>query len=185
MNFSIRNVPAEAASVAYALALSQESLAAVEVRIELGVFERNRGLRSQHLQHCDPVRGEGARSQIVLQIECADELGLFEDRQAQDGSGVLRPHILVLRVQVRGRSIIEDHTLPCPDDVLKRGLRKFILCDGCLSNGDLDSAVAGGGFCLNLRLVVPEKDEETSLSPCVLDRDAHELLDQLAKDDLA
>jgi len=29
------------------------------------------------------------------------------------------------------------------------------------------------------------KDEETSLSPCVLDRDAHELLDQLAKDDLA
>src|SRR6201993_3090672 len=185
VDVSAENAPAEAAGVAYALPLSQESFTAMEVRIELVVFDRNRGLRSQHLQHCDPVRGEGARSQIVLQIECADEAGLFDDRQAQNGSGALRPHILVLRVQVRGRSIIEDHTLPCPDDVLKRGLGKFILCDGRLSNGEVGSAGADGGGCLDLRLVAPEKDEGTSLSPCVLDRDAHELLDQLAKDDLA
>src|ERR1700758_813427 len=185
VDVSAGNAPTEATCVAFALSLSQESLAAVEVRIELVVFERNRGLRSQHLQRCDALRGEDARSQIVLQIECADEVGLFDDRHAQDGPGALLPHILVLRVQVRGRSIIEDHTFPRPDDVLKRGLGKFILCDGCLSNSDLDSAVAGGGVCLNLRLIAPEKDEETSLSPCVLDRDAHELLDQLAKDDLA
>src|ERR1700740_2322281 len=104
VDVSAENAPAEAACVAYALPLSQERLAAVEVRIELGVFDRNSGLRSQHLQHCDPVRGEGARSQIVLQIECADELGLFDDRQAQDGSGALRPYILLLRVQVCCRS---------------------------------------------------------------------------------
>src|SRR6266403_4226665 len=37
-----------------------------QLRIEAGVLERNRGLRSQQLQHCDPLRRERARSQIVL-----------------------------------------------------------------------------------------------------------------------
>src|SRR5712671_1966028 len=82
VELSTRNVPAETAGVTYALPLSQESLAAVQVRIEVGVLQRNRGLRSQHLQQCDPVRREGARSQIVLEIECANELRLFDDGQA-------------------------------------------------------------------------------------------------------
>src|SRR5258708_4940086 len=82
VDFSAENAPAEAASVAYALPSSQESFAALHIRIEVGVLQRNRGLRSQHLQQCDPVRGEGARSQIVLQIECANKLRLFDDGQA-------------------------------------------------------------------------------------------------------
>src|SRR5712692_10457307 len=82
VDFSAENAPAEAARAAYALPFSQESLAAVQIRIEAGVLQRNRGLRSQHLQHCDPVRREGARSQIVLQIECANKLHLFDDGQA-------------------------------------------------------------------------------------------------------
>src|SRR5260370_11137645 len=61
VDFSAENAPAEAARAAYALPFSQESLAALQVRIEVGVLQRNRGLRSQHLQQCDPVRGEGAR----------------------------------------------------------------------------------------------------------------------------
>src|SRR6266849_5786659 len=80
--FSTRNVPAETAGVTYALPFSQERLAALQIRIEVGVLQRNRGLRSQHLQQCYPVRREGARSQIVLHIECADEFRLFEDGQA-------------------------------------------------------------------------------------------------------
>src|SRR5271154_7413549 len=82
VDFSIENAPAEAASVAYALPISQESFAALQIRIEFGVLQRNRGLRSQHLQHRHPIRREGARSQIVLQIECADKLRLFDDGQA-------------------------------------------------------------------------------------------------------
>src|SRR5713226_8666177 len=70
VDFSARNVPAETAGVTYTLPFSQESLAAVQIRIEAGVLQRNRGLRSQHLQHCDPLRGEGPRSQIVFEIEC-------------------------------------------------------------------------------------------------------------------
>src|SRR5260370_35464832 len=87
--FTAENAPAEAASVAYPLSFSQESFAAVQIRIgalqigiEAGVLQRYRGLRSQQLQHCNPVRREGARSQIVLQIECANEFCLFDDRQA-------------------------------------------------------------------------------------------------------
>ena len=82
VDFSTRNVPAEATCVTDALPLSQEGFAAVQVRVEGSVFQRNRGLRSQQLQHCDPVRREGARSQIVLQIERADNLRLFHDGQA-------------------------------------------------------------------------------------------------------
>ena len=86
VDVSVEHAPAEAACVAYALPLSQESFAAVQIRIaalqiriEVGILQRNGGLRGQQLQYCDPVRREGARSQIVLQIECADELGLFDD----------------------------------------------------------------------------------------------------------
>src|ERR1700752_3712007 len=53
VDFSTRNVPAEAACVAYALSLGQENFAAVQVRIaalqirvEVGILQRNRGLRS-------------------------------------------------------------------------------------------------------------------------------------------
>src|SRR5216683_718231 len=86
VDFSAENAPADAASVACALPISQESFAALQIRIEFGVLDRNRGLRSQQLQHRDPVRRESARSQIVLQIERAGKLRLFDDGQAEDGS---------------------------------------------------------------------------------------------------
>jgi hypothetical protein len=76
------NVPAEAAGAAYALPLSQVSLGVLQVRIEAGILHRNRRLRTYHLQHRDPVSRKGARSQIVLQIECANQLCLFDDGKA-------------------------------------------------------------------------------------------------------
>ena len=66
VEFSAENAPAEAASAADALPIGQECFAALLIRIEFGVLQRNRGLRSQHLQHRHPVRCEGARSQIVF-----------------------------------------------------------------------------------------------------------------------
>ena len=141
-------------------------------------------MRGQQLQHRHPARREGVRRQIVLEIECADELRLFDDGQAQDGSGVLLPDILVIRIQVPDRSIIKDHALPRPDHVVKRGLRESRRTYGYLSNRDLDSAVAGGGLRHDLRLVAPEKDEQATLGARMLDRDPHESLDELAEFDL-
>src|SRR6266436_1726403 len=181
VDLSTRNVPAEAAGVAYVLPLSQESFAALQIRIEAGILQRNRSLGSQQLQHFESVRGEGARSQIVLQIKCADKLRLFDDGQAEDGSGALLPHIFVLRIQIPDRSVIKDHALPRPDHVMKRGLGEIRCRDGCLSHGDLDPAVAGGGLRLDPRLVAPEEDEQTPLGSCMLHRDSHELLDQLVE----
>ena len=68
---------------------------------------------------------------------------------------------------------------------MKCGLWEIGWRDGCLSNSDLGTAVARGGLRLNLRLVAPEKEEQTPLGPCMLDRYSHELLDQLGEDDLA
>src|SRR5690348_261437 len=76
-HFSTRNCKADAACMAYALPLSQEAFAPLQIRIKASILQRNRGLRSQQLQHRNPVGGEGVRSQIVLQIERTDKLGLF------------------------------------------------------------------------------------------------------------
>src|ERR1700676_5576149 len=116
---------------------------------------------------------------MVLEIECANQLRLFDDRQTHDGSGALPPHILVLRIQVAVQSIIKDHALPRPDNVMKHGFGQIRWRDGYLSNGDFDSAVAGGALRHNLQLVAPEKDNQTSLGPCMLDRDRHEPFDEL------
>ena len=122
-------------------------------------------MRSQQLQHGNPVRREGARSQIVLQIKCADKLRLLDDWQAEDGPGALLPHIFVLGIHAVGRGIIEEHALLCPDHVMQRGLGQIRRRDGCLANGNLDLARAGGGLRFDPRLAVPNQDQQTPLCP--------------------
>src|SRR5271156_4701331 len=61
VDLSAENASAEAACTTYTLPLGEESFAALQLRIEVGVLQRNRGLGSQHLQQCDSVQREGAR----------------------------------------------------------------------------------------------------------------------------
>jgi hypothetical protein len=68
----------------YRNTLQQPSLE-LQFGIEGRVLDRNRRLRSQQLQHGNPVRREDARSEVVLQIKRADEPRLFDDGQAQEG----------------------------------------------------------------------------------------------------
>ena len=98
---------------------------------------------------------------------------------------MLRPHILVLRVQVPYRRIIKHQTVSRPDHIMKRGLREIRGGDGCLSHSNLGAAVARSRLCLNLRIIPAQKDEQTPFGACILQRDSHELLDQLAKNNLA
>src|SRR5260370_3192913 len=65
VDFPAENTPAETTRVAYALPFSQDSLAAVQIRIEAVVLHRNRGLRSQHSRNSDPPQVERPRRQIV------------------------------------------------------------------------------------------------------------------------
>src|ERR1700722_9986316 len=62
----------------YRKTLQQPSLE-LQIGIEGRVLDRNRSLRSQQLQDGNPVRREDVRSEIVLQIEHADELRLLDD----------------------------------------------------------------------------------------------------------
>src|ERR1700730_10575022 len=82
VDFSAQNIPAEASGRADALPFSQESFAALQIGIQTGILQRDRGLRSEQLQHRDAAWREGARSQIVLKIKCADKLRLFDDGYA-------------------------------------------------------------------------------------------------------
>src|SRR5258708_37471126 len=92
--------------------------------------------------------------------------------------------MLVPRIQVPDRSIIEDHALARLNHVMKRGLGEIRWRDGRLSNTRLDAAVAGDGLRLDLRFVALEQDKQTSLGPCMLHRDSHEFFDQLGEHDL-
>src|ERR1700733_5990873 len=69
VDFSAEDAPAEAASLAYALPLSQISLTALQIRKKSRVLQRNCGFRSQPLQHWHPVPREGAREQNFLPTE--------------------------------------------------------------------------------------------------------------------
>ena len=57
-----------------------------EIAVQAGVLQRDRGLRGEQLQHRDPGRREDAGGQVVFQVEHADELGLVDQRQAENGA---------------------------------------------------------------------------------------------------
>jgi uncharacterized metal-binding protein len=62
---------------------------------------------------------------------------------------------------------------------MKHGLREISWGDGCPPNCDRGSFLASDGLRLDLWFIVSEEDEETSLGTCMLNRESHELLDQL------
>jgi len=55
----------------------------LQISVQAGIFERDRRLRGQHLQHRQPFGREHAGCQAVLQIEHAHELALLHQRQAE------------------------------------------------------------------------------------------------------
>ena len=64
-------------------------LAFREIAVQTGILQRDRRLRGEQLQHGDPGRREDAGGQVVFQVEHADELGLGDQGQAENGAGVM------------------------------------------------------------------------------------------------
>src|ERR1700761_8586431 len=98
---------------------------------------------------------------------------------------MLPAQILVLRIQVLDRSIIKQHTLPSPNDIMKRGLGEIKRGDGRSPNCDRGPLMAGDSLGLDLWFIVSEENEETPLGACMLNRESHKLLDQLGQHNLA
>jgi len=89
----------------------------------------------------------------------------FEDWAGQGRIWRASPHhTRPSEYKVPDRSIIKHHALPRPDRVMKPDWGKSDWRDGCLSNGDLDSDLAGRGTSASIVLLIaPEKDEQTPL----------------------
>src|SRR5215470_8146554 len=59
------------------------SFAICQIEIKPRILQRNRGLRSKHLQHRDAPGRENARRQIVFKIENADQFSLIDQWQTE------------------------------------------------------------------------------------------------------
>src|SRR5262249_34295683 len=58
-------------------------------------LQRQRGLAGQQLQQRDSRRSERVGRQVVLQIQYADEVGLLQERQAENRTAVSAGKVLV------------------------------------------------------------------------------------------
>src|SRR6476660_9119772 len=63
-------------------------LSLLEIVVQAGILQCDRGLRGEQLQNRDPSRREDARGQVVLEVERADKFGLIEQWQAENGPGL-------------------------------------------------------------------------------------------------
>ena len=85
-----------------------------------GVLQRNGRLRSEHFENGAAVRREGARRQIVFQIENSDEFCLPQDWQAKHGLRLRLQQVFVGGEVARVRTGVgEDHSLASSLDIIE------------------------------------------------------------------
>jgi len=80
--------------------LAVSPLAFFDIAVEARVLQGDRGLRRKQFQHRDPGRSEDMGSESVFQVEHADELGLVDQGQAEDRTGMM-----LTDVRIRGKRI--------------------------------------------------------------------------------
>jgi ribose/xylose/arabinose/galactoside ABC-type transport system permease subunit len=90
----------------------------------MSVLQRDRGLRGEQLQHRDPGRDKDPGSEIVLEVEHTNELALIEQRQAENGAGLVPADIGIRGKRVRVHGIVENDALPGALDKVKNQLRQ-------------------------------------------------------------
>ncbi len=67
---------------------------------------------------------------------------------------------------------------------MQRGLREVRRRDGCLSNDNLDLALANRGLRFDPGFAAPNQHQQTPLGPSMLHRYSYQLLDELGEDHL-
>ena len=60
-----------------------------EIAVKTGILQGDRGLRRKQFQHRDPRRSENVGGQVVFQVKQTDQFGLVNQRQAENGTGVM------------------------------------------------------------------------------------------------
>jgi len=98
--------------------------AGVHLLVQVGILQRDRCLGGNQLQHRAPGRSEGPGGQVVLEIEHADEPGLGDQGQAENG-----PHLVLTEVGICGKrglggGIVENDALAGAHDIVEHRLRQ-------------------------------------------------------------
>ena len=115
---------------------------------------------------------------MVLEIQDADQLPLFQEREAENGTAAVPTDVFVAREEIVGRGVVEDDAVPCSHDVPKDRFGKLRRRRRRLAEPHLDRVVVGRGFRLDAVPVAAGKDEKTSRRSGVLDGHRHQPVDQ-------
>src|SRR5262249_31326419 len=82
-----------------------------EVAVQTGILQRDRRLRGEQLQHRYPARRKDARCQVVLKVENADELGLRDQGQAENGASLAVPDVGIGSKLGLHRGVVENNVI--------------------------------------------------------------------------
>ena len=74
--------------------------------IQVGIFQCDSGLRGEQFQDQDTGGSKDARRQVIFEVEHADEFGLIEQRQAENGPGLALTDIGIHPIRGLGRGIV-------------------------------------------------------------------------------
>src|SRR5262249_16222846 len=134
-------------------------------------------------QHRDSRLGEDVGSQVVFEVQHTDGFGLIDQWQAENGA-----RVTFTDVRIRGKGIVccgivDDHTLMGAHDIMDDRLWSY--AHSRLSPAHDDSVAADRGFGLYPLLDTSQTNQQPSLSTRVLDRRAHQCVDQSFQNDLA
>src|SRR5260370_19303722 len=105
----------------------------LQVSIEAGVLQRDRCLRRQQFQHCNPIRSEGMRGQGVFEVEQAGQLSLPQQWASEQRSGWPATQIIGLEEEIGARGIIEDHAFPAAQYIAEDSFRRRSPFNGCVT----------------------------------------------------
>src|SRR5260221_5911821 len=125
------------------------------------------------------------RRQAVLEIEDADQIGLFQQRQAKQRPYPFAAHVFIFGKYALSAGIIEDHLALSADDLLKNQHGQFRWRHRRSEKMDPDAVATAPRFRLDLELAAVRKNQEATVGPSMLDRNSHQRLDQPLEDDLA
>ena len=132
-----------------------------------------------------PGRRKGAAGQVVLEVNHPVKLALADQGQAENGAGLPFPDVGVLAKCGLGRGIVENDSLPGAQDVVEHRFWQHSCARLLVAQLHCDRVAAGCGFRLYPLLDPSRTNQQTSLGAGLLDRGAHEHIDQSFKDDLA
>jgi hypothetical protein len=156
-----------------------------EPRVQLGVPERDGGLRRQQLDRRAARRREYVRSRRVFQVEDADELGLLHQGYAEERARKPAAQVLVQGEGIAHARVIQDHAraraLDMPQDAFGQVLRRRRFPQ--LSHHD------AAAFCRCQRLdalsIRAMQDQEAAIGAGMFQGGRQERLDELVQHDFA